>query len=84
MTAISKQKFTISAVWKMAESLSTKGVSTIISIILARLLMPQDYGIIALTSVFINFTNILVQSGLHTSLVRKEKVDNQDYSNAFF
>lgn len=84
MTAISKQKFTISAVWKMAESLSTKGVSTIISIILARLLMPEDYGIIALTSVFINFTNILVQSGLHTSLVRKEKVDNQDYSNAFF
>lgn len=84
MGAVSKEKFVSSAVWKMLESLSTKGVSVVISVILARLLVPDDYGVIALTAVFINFTGILVQSGLTTALIRKKEVDALDYSNALF
>ena len=75
--------FAKNAVWKMADSLAAKGISLIISIILARILMPADYGIITLTGVFINFSIILVQSGLGTALVRSEKLDEEDCSNAF-
>lgn len=78
-----KQTFASSAIWKIAEALSTKGISLVISIILARILLPQDYGIVTLTAVFINLSTILVQSGLGTALIRKEKVDEIDYNNGF-
>ena len=66
------------------ETISTKGVSTVISIILARLLLPENYGLVALTDAFVSFSYILVQSGLGTSLIRKKEVDDLDYSNALF
>ncbi len=81
---VSKQKVATSSMWKMADSLVTKGASTIISVILARILVPDDYGIITLTAVFMNFTGILVQGGINTALVRKESVDELDYSSALF
>lgn len=84
MNNISKSNFVSSAFWKMLEAFSTKGVSIIISIVLARLLLPENYGIVGITDVLVNFSVILVQSGINTSLIRKEKVDDLDYSNAFF
>ena len=68
----------------MLEALSTKGISVIISIILARLLLPENYGIVGITDIIVSFSGIFVQNGINTSLIRKEKVDDQDYSNAFF
>ena len=84
MPKIDKFKFATSAMWKMMESLATKGTSTVISIILARILVPDDYGVIAVTNIFINFSALIVNSGMETSLVRKQHVDDLDYSNAFF
>lgn len=84
MQRVTGRVFAVSAIWKMLESLSTKGISVFISIILARLLAPENYGVVALTSVFINFSTMLVQGGLTTALIRQESVDDVDYSNAFF
>jgi len=78
-----KQTFASSAIWKIAEALSTKGIALVISIILARILLPQDYGIVTLTAVFINLSTILVQSGLGTALIRKDKLEEVDYNNGF-
>lgn len=78
-----KQTFASSALWKITEALSTKGIALIISIVLARILMPEDYGIVTLTAVFISLSTILVQSGLSTALIRKEKVDEIDLNNGF-
>ena len=83
MSNISKKTFVSSAAWKMVESLSTRGVSLLISILLARMLLPEDYGVVALTAIFINLSSSLVTSGLGTALVRKEKVDNVDYTTVF-
>lgn len=83
MSHISKKTFISSAAWKMLESLLTKGVSLFISIILARLLLPEDYGVVALTSIFIHLSTSIVASGLGTALVRKESVDNIDYTTVF-
>ncbi len=81
---IKKETFATSAIWKIVEAISTKGVSLVISIILARILFPEDYGIIALTNIFISLSTIIVQSGLSAGLIRKKDVDELDYNNAFY
>lgn len=78
-----KKTFASSAIWKIIEAFSTKGVALVVSIILARILLPEDYGIVTLTAVFISLSTILVQSGLSTALIRKETVDETDYNNGF-
>lgn len=84
MERIGKRKFIASAVWKMTDSVVSQGISLIISIVLARLLLPENYGLIAITTIFINLTTMIVQGGFSTALLRLEKVDNIDYSNVFF
>lgn len=68
------------SIWKVLESFLSKGVSMIVSIVLARLIVPEAFGVIALTTVFINFSDILIQAGFSTTLIRKESVSDEDYS----
>lgn len=77
---VSKNEAVKSSLWKILESFGSKGVSMLVSIVLARLLMPEVYGVIALTSVFINLTDILIQAGFATTLIRKETATDEDYS----
>lgn len=82
MQKIDRKVFTYSAIWKIAETLSSKGISFIVSVILARLIAPADYGLIAVTAIFTNLSDILIDGGFSTALIRKEKVDKYDYSCA--
>ena len=54
------------------------------SIILARLLLPEEYGIIAIVLVFINLANVFVSNGFGEALVQKKNADNTDFSTAFY
>ena len=74
MKQISKKQFTNSAFWKIAESFSSKGITMVVSIILARLLTPQDYGVIALTTIFLNLSDILIDGDLAQRLLGKKKL----------
>ena len=49
---VTKKQFAINSIWKILEQFSAKGISLIVSIVLARILLPEDYGLIALTTVF--------------------------------
>ncbi len=80
MKEITKASAAKNSIWKLLESFLSKGVSMLVSIVLARILLPDDYGIIAFTSVFINLSDTLIQAGFSTALIRKEKVDEKDYS----
>lgn len=80
MSIVTKATATKNTIWKLMESFLSKGVSMLVSIVLARILLPDDYGIIAFTSVFINLSDTLIQAGFSTALIRKEKVDERDYS----
>ena len=60
------------------------GVQFIVQIILARLLLPEDYGIIALIIVFTLISQVFVQSGLSTALIQKKEVTDTDYSSVFY
>lgn len=70
--------------WKLLERFGTQGLQFIIQIILARLLFPSDYGILALIVIFITIANVFVQSGLSTSLIQKKVVDQVDYSSVLY
>jgi teichuronic acid exporter len=70
--------------WKSLERVGVTGVQLIVQIILARLLLPADYGVIALIVVFISISQVFVQSGLGTALIQKKEVNDADYSSAFY
>lgn len=79
-----KWKTITSVIWKFVEKVAAQAIHFVVSIILARLLAPEDYGIIALVSVFITICNKLVISGFATSLIQKKDADNLDFSTVFY
>jgi O-antigen/teichoic acid export membrane protein len=70
--------------WKFLERGGVQGVQFIVQILLARLLLPQDYGLIAILFIFITIAQVVVQGGLETSLIQKKEIDEVDYSSIFF
>lgn len=70
--------------WKFAERISAQLVTFVVSIILARLLSPSDYGIITMVTVFITIANVFVVSGFGNSLIQKKNADNIDFSTVFY
>lgn len=70
--------------WRFGERISSQLVSFVVSIVLARILQPQEYGIIALSMVFINITTVFAVSGLGTSLIQKKDADELDFSTMFY
>lgn len=71
-------------IWKFIEVLSIDGVSFVVSIVLARLLMPEDFGEISLVSIFITLANVFVVYGLGTALIQKKDADSVDFSSVFY
>lgn len=83
MAGISKEQFAKGTIWKLLERFTGRGISLIISVVLARLLTPDDYGLIALTTVFTNLSEILIDAGFGTALIRKKEIDDGDYACVF-
>jgi O-antigen/teichoic acid export membrane protein len=69
--------------WAFGERILAQLVSTVVGIVLARILSPDEYGIISIVMIFINICNVFVTSGFGTALVRKINVDAEDYDTAF-
>ena len=80
----SKSKVISSLVWKFLERVCAQAVNLVVSIILARLIAPEQYGVIALTTIFITISNVFVESGLGTSLIQKKNADSKDFSTVFY
>lgn len=70
--------------WKFAERIGAQGVNLIVSIVLARILMPEDYGIVALVTIFIAISNVFIETGLPTALIQKKDADDLDFSSVFY
>lgn len=71
-------------IWRLAERCGAQLVSFIVSIVLARILAPEDYGTIALVTVFTAILQVFVDSGLGTALIQKKDVDEIDFSSVFY
>jgi O-antigen/teichoic acid export membrane protein len=69
--------------WTFTENFSVQLLNFAIQIILARLLLPEDFGLIAMLTVFINIGHTLVNGGMTTSIIRTKKPDQNDFSTVF-
>ena len=79
-----KNKTIAGLFWTFAERIGAQLVSFVVSIVLARLLMPEEYGIIAIVWVFINICNVFVNSGFGRALIQKKEADDLDFSSVFW
>lgn len=70
--------------WKFGERITAQLVSLLVSIILARLLSPDDYGAVAMIMVFITIANVFVSSGFGNALIQKKDADDLDFSSVLY
>ena len=73
-----------SVIWSAIEKLSSQGILFLLSIIIARFVSPEDYGLVALLTVFLVFAQVFVDSGFSTALIQKNNPTTEDFSTAFF
>lgn len=71
-------------IWSFADQLGRRGISVIVTLLLARFLTPEDFGIMAMMAVFIAIANSLMDSGFKQALIRKQDADQKDFNTAFF
>ena len=70
--------------WKYSERFIVQVFNFVLTILLARLLSPNEYGIVALIMVFVNIANVIVEGGLNTALIQRKNADESDFSTTFF
>lgn len=71
-------------IWRFAERCGAQLVTFVVSIVLARILAPEDYGQIALITVFTTIMQVFVDSGLGLALIQKKDADELDFSSVFY
>lgn len=81
---VTKSKIISSLFWKLLERSGTQGIQFVVMLILARLVLPEEFGLIVLILTFVTLANVLTQSGLTTALIQKKKVDEIDYISVFY
>lgn len=80
---MTKQKAITSLFWSLSEKFAAKGVQFLLGIILARLLLPEDYGLIGIVFIFISISTTITDSGFKSALIQKKDRDEKDYSTVF-
>ena len=75
-----KDKAAKSVIWSFAEKISVQGVGFVIGLILARLLMPEDYGVIAILYIFISVATVFIDGGFSNALIQNQERTEKDFS----
>ncbi len=78
------QKTTAGFFWSVIERFAAQGISFLLGIILARLLLPEDFGTIGVLTVFFSLSQCFIDSGLSQALIQKQGRTAVDYSTAFY
>lgn len=79
-----KKKIFTSVIWRFCEQFSSQIVSFLVSIVLARLLGPKEFGTIALLTIFIALSGCIVNSGFGQALIQKKDADELDFNSVFY
>lgn len=79
-----KNKIVNNFIWRFAERCGAQVVTLIVSIVLARILAPSDFGTVSLVIVFTTIMQVFVDSGLGTALIQKKDADDLDFSSVFY
>jgi len=78
-----QRKATTGIFWNFLEMIGRRGINILITLLLARFLMPGDFGLVAMVSVFFEIANALMDSGFREALIRKKDATANDYSTMF-
>ena len=70
--------------WSMAERVCARLVSLVVSVVLARILMPEDYSLVSIVAIFFVLCNVFISGGLNTSLIQKKDADELDYATVLW
>lgn len=84
MESTLKQKTLKGLIWSSIERFSVQGVQFMLGLFLARLLLPQDYGLIAMLAIFLAISQTFIDSGFNLALIQKKNRDELDYSTTFY
>lgn len=84
MTNSLKEKALSGIVWKFFETALTSVIGFVISVVLARLLSPSDYGLIGMMAIFIALSEVFIDSGFSDALIQKKNRTDTDLSTVFF
>ena len=79
-----KTKAISSLFWKLFEQGGAAAISLVVQIVMARLLAPEQFGMLAIMLVFVNVGNVIVQSGLNTAVIQAPEVTERDFSTVFW
>ena len=79
-----KEKTFFNLIWRFAERILAQSVTLLVTIVLARILIPDDYAAVALISVFVNICNIFVTKSFGNALIQKKNADDLDFSTVFY
>lgn len=79
-----KKQASLGLIWTFSQQFGTQLVSFVVSLLLARLLLPEEFGLIGMIAVFISVGKALVDSGLTQSLIRSKSLDQEDFSTVFY
>lgn len=70
--------------WSFVDNISNSGITFLVGLVLARLLTPAEYGVMAMVTIFIAISNSIVDSGFSNALIRKVKIERVDCNTVFY
>lgn len=79
-----KNSILSSLFWKFGERIIAQVITLVVSLIIARILSPSEYGVVSIVTVIITLLNVLVSDGLGSALIQKKEADSTDFSTVFF
>ena len=81
---INKKTAINGVVWSGIERFSVQGIQFLLSIVIARLILPSDYGIIAMLSIFLAIAQCFIDCGFSNALIQKQNRTENDFSTVFY
>lgn len=79
-----KNKTIHGVLWSAIERFSLQGVQFLINIIMARLLLPSEYGLVAMLAIFLQISQVFIDSGFTNALIQRKNRTEVDYSTVFY
>ena len=79
-----KRKTVHGMTWSLVDNIANSGITFLVGLILARLLTPMEYGIMAMITIFIAISTSIIDSGFSNALIRKSEIKRIDYNTVFY
>ena len=70
--------------WSFVDNIASSGITFLVGLVLARLLTPSEYGVMAIITILVAVSNSIIDSGFSNALIRKVRIERMDYNTVFY